>query len=500
MNLVPSRALLADPEGDRRARVRRELLRELPGVQVAEAGDSDTVIQWLERQPFDLVIVRHLLPSDSALPLVLKKRWPEPVLLLYAPVESEHSLADALATAGDGYFLDSGAALPGLRAAVRLAWGRIRAGRSLPQSDRLRSLEWFAAIFRASPIGIGLGTSDDGRFFDVNDRFLELLGREREETLGRTWAELGVRLEPEHVDGPEVEGAAAASPGLRRASVRFRTKSGEVHQGLLSVQKIRLDGASARLSLLDDLTPLRRAEDQRDRLLESERRARAEAEAALDQLRESHERLESLSRRLVEMQEAERRALARELHDEVGQILASLRLRLEGGTDQAAAEVQAILGELLDRVRGLSMDLRPPTLDELGLLPTLLWHFERYHAETGVRVEFRSRGGEGRFGAGVETTAFRIVQEALTNVARHARVAEVEVSLEATAEGLELRVEDRGCGFEPAAATSGGSGGLAGMQERARLLGGRVRIESTPGRGARVVAELPGSPLQGRAT
>jgi PAS domain S-box-containing protein len=498
MNLVPSQALLADPDRHRRARVRRELLLELPGVEVAEAADSDTVIRSLERQRFDMAIVRHPLPPDPALPLVLKKRWPEHVLLLYAPVESEHTLAEALSTAGDAYFLDSGTALPGLRAALRLACGRLGTDRRLKRSDRLRSLEWFAAIFQASPIGIGLGTAADGRLFDVNDRFLELLGRERQEVLGSTWTELGVGLE--HADGHDVVDAAPEDQRLRRFGVRFRTKSGEVRQGLLSVQQIRLDGMSARLSLLDDLTALRRAEDQRDRLLESERRARAQAEAALGQLRESHERLESLSRRLVEVQEAERRALARELHDEMGQILASLRLRLEGGTSQAAVEVQSILGELLDRVRGLSMDLRPPTLDELGLLPTLLWHFERYRAETGVRVEFRNHGAVSRFAPEVETAAFRIVQEALTNVARHARVAEVDVGLEGRGDGLELRIEDRGVGFEPAAVSPGGSGGLAGMQERARLLGGRVRIESASGRGTRLVAELPGPPLEERTT
>lgn len=493
MNLVPSRTLLADADRHRRARVRRELLRELPGVEVAEAADSDAVIQSLERQRFDMAIVRHPLPPDPALPLVLKKRWPEHVLLLYAPVESEHTLAEALSTAGDAYFLDSGTALPGLRAALRLACGRLGTDRRLKRSDRLRSLEWFAAIFQASPIGIGLGTADDGRFFDVNDRLLELLGRERQGVLGRTWTELEVG--PEHADGDDVVDAAPENRRLRRLGVRFRTKSGEVRQGLLSVQQIRLDGMSARLSLLDDLTALRRAEDQRDRLLGSERRARAEAEAALGQLRESHERL---SRRLVEVQEAERRALARELHDEMGQILASLRLRLEGGTSQAAVEVQSILGELLDRVRGLSMDLRPPTLDELGLLPTLLWHFERYRAETGVRVEFRNHGAAGRFAPDVETAAFRIVQEALTNVARHARVAEVDVSLEGWGDGLELRIEDRGVGFKPAAVSPRGSGGLAGMQERARLLGGRVRIESASGRGTRLVAELPHPPVEER--
>jgi PAS domain S-box-containing protein len=497
MNLVPSLALLADPDAARRARVRKELLRELPGLEVAEAADSDAAIRSLERRRFDLTIVRHPLPPDPSVALFLKRRWPEQVMLLYAPVESEHTLAEVLSTAGDAYFLESADALPGLRAALRLTCGRPGSDRNVP-GDRLRSLEWFATVFRASPIGIGLGATDDGRFFDVNDRLLEMLERERGEVLGRTWSEVGVRLGPEHAPADRVVDLAPEGQALRRMGVHFRTKSGDERQGLLSVQEIRLDGTSARLSLLDDLTALRRAEDQRDRLLESERRARAEAEATLDQLRESHDRLESLSRRLVDVQEAERRALARELHDEMGQILASLRLRLEGGTALAAADVQSILGGLLERVRGLSMNLRPPTLDDLGLLPTLLWHFERYRAETGVSVEFLSGGPVGRFAPEVETAAFRIVQEALTNVARHAGVHEVEVSLEARNDGLELRVEDHGLGFEPATARPGGSGGLAGMQERARLLGGSAFIESAPGKGTRLVAELPSSPAPGR--
>jgi signal transduction histidine kinase len=367
MNLLPSQALVADPDDDRRARVRRELLRELPHLQVVEAPDSETAVRALEHRRFDLTIVRHPLPPDPSVPMVLKRRWPDHVLLLYAPVESEHTLAEALATAGDAYFLESGEELPGLRAALRLTCGRPGTEQDVPPAERLS-------------------------------------------------------------------------------------------------------------------------------LLASERRARAQAEAALAQLRESHDRLESLSRRLVDVQEAERRALARELHDEMGQILASLRLRLEGGTPQAAAEVQSILGDLLDRVRGLSMNLRPPTLDDLGLLPTLRWHFERYQAETGVRVEFRPSGHAGRFAPQVETAAFRIVQEALTNVARHAGVTEAEVSLDARDDGLELRIEDRGVGFDPATARPGDSGGLAGMKERARLLGGRLIIESAPGRGTRLVAQLPGSP------
>jgi len=490
MNFVPSQALLADPDRKRRARVRRQLLRELPGIDVSEAADAQTVVRSLGQGPFDLAIVRHPLASDPTLPLVLKERWPDHVLLLYAPVERESSLAEALAKAGDAYFFESGPKLPGLRAALRLASSRLA---QRPRGERLRSLEWFAAIFQASPIGMSLSSLADDRLIDVNDRFVDLLGRERGEVLGRTWAELGIRFED--AEGRDVVKTARDSDRLHRVAVRFGTKKGEVRHGLLSIQPVRVDGTRAQLSLLDDLTALRQAEDERDGLLASERGARAEAEAALNDLRESHERLESLSRRLVDVQEAERRALARELHDEVGQILAGLRHRLQGGTAQASAEVQSILGDLLERVRDLSMDLRPPMLDELGLLPTLLWHFARYQAETGVRVGFRHRGAEGRFPPETETVAFRIVQEALTNVARHARVGETSVRLETRPDRLELRIEDRGLGFEVGAARPGASGGLAGMQERARLLGGRVRIESAPGQGTRIVAELPVRPV-----
>jgi PAS domain S-box-containing protein len=494
MNFVPSQALLADDDRKRRARVRRQLLRELPGIHVAEAVDPKAVVRSLEGQRFDLAIVRHPLAMDATLPAVLKKRWPDHILLLYASVESEHVLAEALATAGDAYFLESGAAMPGLRAALRLASSRMAPWH--PRDGRLRSLEWFAAIFQASPVGMSLSAAKDDRVLDVNDRLLELLGRERGEVLGRTWAELGVRFEA--AGGREAR-VAAGLDRPRREEVRFRTKSGEVRQGRLSIQPVRVDGLGALLLLLDDLTTLRRTEDQRDRLLESERAARAEAEATLRELREGHERLERVSRRLVDVQEAERRALARELHDEVGQLLASLKHRLQGGPAQASEEVQSILGDLLERVRNLSMDLRPPMLDELGLLPTLLWHFARYSAETGVRVEFRRKGAGGRLPPETETAAFRIVQEALTNVARHARVSDAIVDLEARPDRVVLRIEDRGRGFEVGARREA-SGGLAGMEERARLLGGAVRIQSASGEGTCVVAELPVLPPAGRAT
>ena len=211
-------------------------------------------------------------------------------------------------------------------------------------------------------------------------------------------------------------------------------------------------------------------------------------------------RLERVSRRLVEVQEAERRAIARELHDEIGQALTGLKLILATGAtgsvilgEERRAEAQALVTDLLGRVRELSLDLRPAVLDDLGLLAALLWHTERSARQTGVEVRLQHMGLEGRrFPTAVETTVFRVVQEALTNVARHAVVQEATVRLWADAEILGANVEDQGRGFDAEAVLSAHrSMGLSAMQERARLLGGRFSVESQPGSGTRISVEFP---------
>jgi len=493
MNTLVHRALLADHKIEHRMRVREALLGELPSLEVEETGGAHGLVRSLEESRFDLTIVRHPLPSGQDLPVVIKARWPERALLLYAPLDSEHTLADALEAAGDAYFLESGSRLLGLRAALRLALSRVRRAARSPEEEQRGSRDWFATIFKACPVGISLSTLADGYIFDANDRFLEMLGYERQEVLGRTAAELGLGADAH--DSQDLLVKLSKGARLSKVEVLFRRKGGEIRNGRLSLERLRLDGAQATLCLLDDISDLRLIEAHRDRLIQSERRVRNEAEAALEEVRQGHRQLEALSRRLVDLQEAERRALARELHDEVGQILASLKLHLENGMALAPERAQALLGDLVGRVRNLSMDLRPPMLDELGLAPTLLWHFERYQAQTGVHVDFHLHEPVGRLAPEVETAAFRIVQEALTNVARHARVQAVIVSLETNADRLELRIEDRGVGFRPEEAWAAGSSGLIGMRERARLLGGRFRVESAPGAGTRVTADLPSSPL-----
>ena len=225
-----------------------------------------------------------------------------------------------------------------------------------------------------------------------------------------------------------------------------------------------------------------------------------------EQVKAGHEHLQVLSRQLLDVQEAERRCLARELHDEFGQLLTGLRLLLKATGDRPPASVNAaleqargIVDDLLARVRSLSFDLRPAALDQFGLLPALLALFERFTDLTGVQVEFKHDGIEGRFPPEVETTAYRIAQEALTNVARHAGVGTATVRVWSAAEGVGLQIEDRGRGFDPEAVLAATqSHGLSGMQERVNLLGGHLAIESTPGEGSRLTAELPQRDRRGR--
>jgi signal transduction histidine kinase len=217
--------------------------------------------------------------------------------------------------------------------------------------------------------------------------------------------------------------------------------------------------------------------------------------------------LEALPLRLMEAQESERRHLARELHDETGQLLTGLNLLLPSGGDLPREELngrleqaRGVVDELLSRVRSLSFDLRPADLDQLGLLPALLGLFERVSAQTGVQINFKHQGIEQRFPSQIETGIYRIVQEGLTNAARHSGVSLVTVRIWVEMERLKLQIEDRGCGFHPEIVMKATrSIGLTGMRERTFLLGGSLSVESSPGGGTTIVAELPLNTTQASA-
>jgi signal transduction histidine kinase len=229
--------------------------------------------------------------------------------------------------------------------------------------------------------------------------------------------------------------------------------------------------------------------------LEASRRAEAELRRS-DETRAA--RLREYAQRFLAVQEEERRHLARELHDEVGQMLTGLKLLLENAAGPQQGPVQPameLLQELTDRVRDLSLRLRPTLLDDLGLQAALPWLLQRYTAQTGVQVQFEPAGLECRFPAEVETASYRLVQEALTNVARHAGVREATVRTWVADGQFFVQVQDEGSGFDARAVLADGTTlGLAGMYERTALLGGRLTIESQPGAGTRLTATLAIAP------
>jgi signal transduction histidine kinase len=213
----------------------------------------------------------------------------------------------------------------------------------------------------------------------------------------------------------------------------------------------------------------------------------------------ARERLQALSARLLEVQETERRRIARELHDEVGQALTAVRINLQMLKQAPAAaridETLGILDRVLGEVRRLALDLRPSLLDDLGLVPALQW-FVRARAEgAGLVGTVGAQLPEGAVPADLATTCFRVVQEAVTNVIRHARAAHVWVELRRRDSGLEVTVRDDGQGFDVEAAhrraRTGASLGLLSMAERAELAGGRSTIESAPESGTTVRAWFP---------
>jgi signal transduction histidine kinase len=203
-------------------------------------------------------------------------------------------------------------------------------------------------------------------------------------------------------------------------------------------------------------------------------------------------------RRVVEGQELERRRLARELHDETGQALTSILLGLkhveEADSDEearkAAAGLREEIVETLQNVRRLAVELRPSALDDFGLAPALERLAEAFHEQSGIEVDIQANLDAVRLPGEVETALYRIVQEALTNVAKHAEATRVSVVVTRRGNAVTAVIEDDGQGF----GAGGGSGdglGLVGMKERVGLLGGRLAIESTEGAGTTVVAEVP---------
>ena len=327
-----------------------------------------------------------------------------------------------------------------------------------------------------SPASIVI-TGRDGNIEYVNPRFEEVTGYAMAEVTGKNPRILKSGMTP--VETYSDLWRVIAAGGEWRGEMCNRRRDGELFWESVAISGLKDESGkvSHYIAVKDDITERKRIEQA---------------------LLESAARVSALSRRLIEVQEEQSRQLARELHDEIGQVLTAVRLNLklieredsQGFHREALAEGLMIIERAISQGRGMSLRLRPPVLDELGVLSALRWLVKRQSPATGLHISLEAVPEDIDLPRNVSEVCYRIVQEALTNVARHAGASEVVIRLERTGDRVKVAVQDNGCGFDAAAALAKGGLGLLGMEERVKLVGGTLQVQSRPGAGTQVRAEI----------
>jgi PAS domain S-box-containing protein len=345
--------------------------------------------------------------------------------------------------------------------------------------DRLgRYDERFFKVFQTSPVAIILRTLSEGKVIDVNASYTELVGFPREELIGHTVHELGLWVDPSQ--GERVLDRLRRRGTVRNVEGRFRRKSGDIRDVLIWGELTEIQGETVVIGMIVDITERKRMETE---------------------LRQSREQLRSLSAHLQQIREEERMRIARELHDELGGFLTVLKLDLASlgkePTTGSASFRQKIdsmskaIVRAIGSVRRICSDLRPSMLDHIGLTAAIGWQVEEWQAKTGIRCTMSSTIDDESIDSGRATAAFRVLQEALTNVARHAHAASVQVRLWIADHCLRLEIHDDGCGIGDGTAVGSTSLGLLGMKERVYSYGGNVEIRGAPACGTTVDVSIP---------
>jgi signal transduction histidine kinase len=341
------------------------------------------------------------------------------------------------------------------------------------------------------PVDSAAGTAHVTRLRQEIDGFREMTRRLLEDTRNGTVANVRALLNQNLV--PRREAAIRVSEEVqslnRAAFVRHQTDIAQIHR-LAERRTWQQVGIALVVSLAVALIFSVYAGRLESRLL-----------AQLQTNEHNTRYLQHLSTRLIGAQEEERRTIARDLHDEVGQALtavqvelsvAARRLKADGQHAGLLDDAESIARGALQTVRDISQLLHPALLDDLGLSAAIEWQARSFETRHGIRVDIEQEGMSKRMPREVELATYRIVQEALTNVAKHARAASCRVTLHRHEADLEITIEDDGRGFDPTDMDDAQRGlGLAGMRERAALLSGRVALESNRGVGTRVNVRLP---------
>jgi PAS domain S-box-containing protein len=344
-----------------------------------------------------------------------------------------------------------------------------------------------------------------GRLISVSDNWLEMLGYDREEVIGEKLTRFFTeesRIRAENIIFPEF-----FKTGLcKGVPYRFVKKNGDTIDVMLSAIGDRdSDGNITRsLAVSIDVTDRNRAEEAlkiaKEELSRHSKELERQVEQRTKEISDILNQLRRLSGNMMTSQEKERSAIARELHDELGQILTALRIdsvwlksRLKETDEKAAGRVSTmcdLIDKTIEEVRGLALRLRPGVLDNLGLVDALEWYTADFERRTEIACVLE-HDDTLHIPETVATAAYRITQEALTNVARHAAATRVVVILQNTGNILKLTAVDDGCGFNQDEVSEMEALGLVGMRERAALVGGVLDVQSVVGKGTRVIFRVP---------
>jgi len=354
-------------------------------------------------------------------------------------------------------------------AILGLLWQRAR--RRKAEAELIRSEEKFSKSFRQSPLAVSITSTKDGRYIDVNETFEQQTGWCRDEVIGRSPSDINLWVDP-HQRSLFIK-QLLAEGNVRDLEVRIRRKDNQIRTTLGSAELIEVNGKPCALSVIADITE------------------RKLAEAALA----------NVSRKLIEAHEQERTRIGRDLHDDVVQRLALLAIELEGvqqDVPDAAPELRTRIGGLRDQttqmtndVQLLSHELHSSKLDYLGIVGAAKNFCKEFSDRQKVEIDFQSHDLPAALPTELSLSLFRVLQEALRNATKYSGVKRFEVRLWGSTGEIHLTVSDFGAGFDTETALKSTGLGLTSMQERLRLVGGELSINSQPKGGTTIHARVP---------
>lgn len=341
----------------------------------------------------------------------------------------------------------------------------------------LESEEKYRSLFHNSPLPMFVMEMQTYRFLDVNEAVIRNYGYSREELLGMN----ALDIRPKEDITGFYNKVSTLSEGASKGYFRHLKKNGEMMEVEIFVHDFQYQGQPSRLVLAIDITA--KQETQR-------------------KLLETTEQLRALSAHLQNIRENERKNIAREIHDELGQQLTILKMDIswlnrklahyeDASLVQRSEEALKMLNETIKMVRRIATDLRPSMLDDLGLVPAMQWQSREFENRADIKVLFEPGVQRLCLPPAIATALFRIYQEALTNIARHAQASQVISRLQVENNQVILIVEDDGCGFDVKAPGAHKTLGLLGMKERALMMEGIFEIKSLPGKGTTIQVKVP---------